>query len=355
MVYDDAVYGSVVIEEPVLLALLETAALQRLKGVLQHGISGLIGVTSPITRFEHSVGVMLLARRLGAVVEEQIAALLHDVSHTAFSHVIDYVFDGHDSQSYHDEKKEAYVAGTDVPAALARFGYDWQDFLHEENFPLLEQPAPRLCADRLDYFLRDSRPLGLATDAGIALALAHLTVADGRIAVDNLQAAQWLGYAFMAADDASWANFREVGLYELAARAIKIGFRVGAIDKTDLWRTDAPVWARLKAHPDRELQAAMRLVVPKTRFAWDADRPTFVISTKLRAIDPDVMVGGALRPLSELDPEFGRARRDYLARKGGDWPIRVIPAAPDADREPGKPGKRPSPFPPTPRSIDRRS
>jgi HD superfamily phosphohydrolase len=34
---------------------------------------------------------MLLVRRLGASLEEQIAALLHDVSHTAFSHVIDSV------------------------------------------------------------------------------------------------------------------------------------------------------------------------------------------------------------------------------------------------------------------------
>ena len=36
---------------------------------------------------------MLLIKKLGGSVEEQIAGLLHDVSHTAFSHVIDYVFD----------------------------------------------------------------------------------------------------------------------------------------------------------------------------------------------------------------------------------------------------------------------
>lgn len=40
---------------------------------------------------------MLLNRQLDASMEEQIVALLHDVSHTAFSHVIDYVFDDHDN------------------------------------------------------------------------------------------------------------------------------------------------------------------------------------------------------------------------------------------------------------------
>lgn len=325
MQYQDAVYGAVEIEEPVLLDVMASAAMQRLRGVLQHGISGLIGVTSPVTRFEHSVGAMLLVRRLDGSVEEQLAALLHDVSHTAFSHVIDYVFDNHDGQSYHDEEKEAYLAGTAVPQILARHGYDWRRFLHEENFPLLEQPSPRLCADRLDYFLRDSRELGLADGVDVAFALQHLVVAHGRIATDDLRAARWLGYTYIAADDASWANFREVGLYEATARAIKRALRVGAIDTADIWGTDEPLWAKLHASGDAELQAWLRLVSPQTRFVWDEDEPTFRVSTKLRAIDPDVVVDGQLRPLSQLDAEFGRYRREYLARKAGKWPMRVEP------------------------------
>ena len=163
MDYLDAIYGIVEINEPVLIDLMATQAMRRLHGVLQHGITALIGLTQPVTRFDHSVGVMLLVRGLGGSLEEQIAALLHDISHTAFSHVIDYVVDGHDSQSYHEEWKESHLAASDVPDVLARHGYDWRDFLHEEDYALLEQPAPRLCADRLDYFLRDSRDLGLST------------------------------------------------------------------------------------------------------------------------------------------------------------------------------------------------
>jgi len=326
MIYTDKIYGRTPLTEPVLLELMASRALRRLKGVLQHGISALIGVTSPVTRFDHSVGAMLLARRLGAGLPEQIAALLHDVSHTAFSHVIDYVFDGHDSQSYHEEEKEAYLAQTDVPAILARHGYDWRDFLHEDAYPLLEQPAPRLCADRLDYFLRDSRDLGLAAPQEIEAALARLTVAGERIAVDDLETARWLAYTFMAADDASWANFREVGLYEVTARAIRRGLAVGAIGLADIWGTDAPMWAKLNAHPDTELQSWLALVSPATGFVWDAENPTFRVSTKLRTIDPDVVGdGGELRPLSTLDPDFARARAAYLARKAGKWPMRVIP------------------------------
>ena len=92
MQYEDELYGKVEITEPLLLDLITSDAMQRTKGVSQHGITALIGVTPPFSRFVHSVGTMLLVRRLGANVNEQVAALLHDISHTAFSHVIDFVF-----------------------------------------------------------------------------------------------------------------------------------------------------------------------------------------------------------------------------------------------------------------------
>lgn len=328
MEYHDTVYGSETIGEPVLLALIDTSALRRLRGVLQHGITALIGITRPVTRFEHSVGVMLLARRLGASLPEQIAALLHDVSHTAFSHVIDYVFQGHNSQSYHDDVKEAYIATTELPELLADYGFNWREFVDEENYPLLEQPAPRLCADRLDYFLRDSLDLGLASPADVQNVLAHLVVHDGRIVADDVQVARWIAETYLAADDASWANFREVGLYELAARAIRRALEIGVIEREDLWKTDRVVWRTLHNAADPTLQRTLDLVSPETRFEWDEANPTFRVSTKLRTLDPDVLLpSGELRPLSSLDAAYADRRRQYLRRKDGKWPMRVIPPA----------------------------
>jgi HD superfamily phosphohydrolase len=324
LILKDRLYGPVEITQPVMFELLGTRAVQRLGGVLQHGVTALIGITRPTSRLEHSLGVMALVQRLGGGLEEQIAALLHDVSHTAFSHVIDYVFHSHDSQGYHEEHKETFVAGSDIPEALKRHGYDWRDYLHEESFPLLEQPAPALCADRLDYFLRDSLDLELASAMDVDQALAHLVVHTGRIVVDDLQAARWMGETFIAADQASWANFREVGLYELAAIAIRRGLEIGALTEADLWTTDRDAWGRLHASSDHELQTALRRVSPGTQFYWDADAPTFWVSTKLRTIDPLVLVDGSTRPLSEFDERFAHLRADYLHRNTGKWPMRVV-------------------------------
>ncbi|MBN1964641.1 MAG: HD domain-containing protein [Anaerolineae bacterium] len=327
MHYVDRVYGPVVLDEPVLVDLVDSRAMGRLRGVLQHGISAIVGVTAPVSRFEHSMGVMLLVRRLGADLNEQIAALLHDVSHTAFSHVVDYVFDGHDSQSYHEEIKADFLAGTDIPALLAAYDLDWHAFLDETRYPLLEQDAPALCADRLDYFLRDGVDLGVLSEAERATILAHLTVHGGRIMVDgDLDAARLLAYRYIEADRASWANYWEVGLYELTARAIQAAMQRGVLTEADLWRTDDHAWGKLQASHDPELRRWLDLVTAETQFERDEAEADFRVSTKLRTIDPDVVVAGGSLTLSALDAEFAAFRAAYLRDNGGKWPYRIVPA-----------------------------
>jgi len=324
MHYSDPVYGNIEFKEPVLLALLQVPSMQRLQGVLQAGVTALIGVRQPTTRFEHSLGVAWLVRSLGSLLEEQIAALLHDISHTAFSHVIDYVFNNHHGQSFHEEEKESFLLAGELPGVLRQFGYDWRDFLHEEGFALLEQPAPALCADRLDYFLRDSLSLNILSSQDIQELLPHLVVHDRRIAVDDLTAARRLAYAYIKADDASWSNFREVALYELTAKTIRRALEIGLLSKSDLWTTDQQVWAKLQGSEDAGLLSSLKVISPQTQFVRDELHPDFHVSTKLRTLDPDVVMGGKMVRLSELDPEYQRFRDAYLHSKSGEWPVRVI-------------------------------
>lgn len=320
----DRIYGPVDLTEPVITDLLNTQALRRLDGVLQHGVSALVGITSRTTRLEHSIGALLLVRCLGGSLCEQIAALLHDVSHTALSHVIDYVYAKHDSQSYHDEMKAWYVAQSDIPAVLARYGYDWHDVLHEEAFSLLEQPAPALCADRLDYFLRDGFDLGVLDEVEIAYILQHLTIVEGRILVDDCEAARLLAYGYLAADEASWSNFREVGLYEVTAQALRLALQRQIITNADFWGTDEALWATLQQSKDSDLHYYLSFVNSETAFVRDAEAPSFWVTTKIRTIDPDVLAQGQPVRYSRLDPAFAAYRQQYLAQKQGRWPVRVV-------------------------------
>src|SRR5205823_11476012 len=92
MRWNDRVYGDVTIDDPRLLALIACPTFQRLKGIRQAGPSAFAFPFKTVTRYEHSLGVYWLLRRLDADLREQVAGLLHDISHTAFSHAVDFVF-----------------------------------------------------------------------------------------------------------------------------------------------------------------------------------------------------------------------------------------------------------------------
>src|SRR3989344_2094676 len=148
----DKIYGKVEIKEPVLLELIGSSPLRRLKKINQHGISEIKGKI--ITRYDHSVGVMLLLKRYDASLDEQIAGLLHDVPHTAFSHIVDFAVGSHSSQTFHEKFMKRLIFQSEIPYILKKHKFDVSRVIDKSKFPLSEAPLPNLCADRIDYFLR---------------------------------------------------------------------------------------------------------------------------------------------------------------------------------------------------------
>ena len=141
--------------EPVILDLISTPSLQRLQGVDQSGYPApFFPGALKHTRFDHSLGVYFLLHRYNAPLEEQIAGLIHDVSHTAFSHCADYMQgdpNAGKTQSHQDDVFASFVRSSEIPEILARHSIDVEMILDDAQFPLKEQPLPDLCADRIDY------------------------------------------------------------------------------------------------------------------------------------------------------------------------------------------------------------
>lgn len=190
MIILDVIYGEFKVDK-VLEELILSKPVQRLKGVHQAGASYLMNEKWNVTRFDHSVGAMLLIKKLGGSVEEQIAGLLHDVSHTAFSHVIDYVFDN-ENESYHEEIFSSVVKNSEIPAILSKHGYNYEDILLDDSkWTLLEKSAPELCADRVDYTLRDMYTYGYISLEEVHSFLEDLIEVDGKMVLQNIEIAEW--------------------------------------------------------------------------------------------------------------------------------------------------------------------
>ncbi|MGB9196373.1 MAG: HD domain-containing protein [Terriglobales bacterium] len=275
----------------------------------------MLGIQPTASRFEHSFGVMCLVRSLGASVEQQAAALLHDVSHTAFSHIIDLVFTETARGSFHDDRKEAFVQGTDIPRICEGYGLDWRSLVDERRWPLLDQPAPRLCADRIDYALRDAMSLQLASLPEINDLVPHLVVVDGRIAFDDTKAATRFATLYLDCDKHYWSSPRQIKFYKLAARAVRRALSLGLLRPPDLWTTDHRLLGILRASSDPEIQENLDRIAGSTGSGMSSPMEETEIRRKSKSVDPDVMIDGEMAPLSRLDPQWSSLLKAHVDRR----------------------------------------
>ncbi len=297
MQWVDRVYGWVTIEDPRILELVACPTFDRLRRVRQAGPSAYAFPFKDVTRHEHSLGVYLLLRRLGAPWSEQVAGLLHDISHTAFSHAVDFVFDS-DEQALHEELKHLFLEREDLARALERIGLDPFDFYDDGRYPLLEQPLPRLCADRIDYFLRDSLTCGVITPAFAQRVLEDLRVVDGVIAFQSPGVAHQAVAAYEEMNRDWWASDIEAFIYNEFADVIREGFRLGALTTDDLLEDEPHVLAQLQAAGSRFIEAKLEAI-----FHFDPARvPGYQprVVPKQRWIDPPIVDAGQVRPFSEV-------------------------------------------------------
>lgn len=323
MKYKDKVYGETEIKERVLWDIMNSKALQRLKNINQYGTWVLVNPKYNTNRFEHSVGVMILLEKLGADVREQLAGLIHDVAHTAFSHVVDYVFGKAESQDYHEIHAEEYIGKTDLPGILKNHGFDWREIIDEEAFPLLEQKQPALCADRIDYFLRDGQAFGLFGKEFILKALENLNVRDDQIYYDNLDVAkEAAGLHFKMGD--FWASPMQSLLFTLLSRAIRLGLDEGIISESDLWGTDDELLEKLKSANNKDINRLLSMISPDLKIELVDKDGDYHVYTKVRYSDPLVMVDGNLKKLSEIDSDFKKRAEDFIAEKKPGYKIKIL-------------------------------
>jgi hypothetical protein len=251
---------------------------------------------------------MYVLESLGAGLEEKVAGLLHDIPHTAFSHTVDLLYPN-EHHNYHEAFHADRALGSEIPAILRRHGIPLQAAVEPERYPLLEQPLPGLCADRIDYSLRDIVGSGLATGDEAAAFLRHLVPASGEIAVDAAELALWFARLFSQANTTLWAGPQQAGAYWALAGAIRRAMEVGTFTHDDLFLTDDQAMSRLAESDDHILSAYLALLAPSTIFHCTCEGgPYFEARMKWRAVDPLVLEAGWQQPrcLSSLSEEYRR-------------------------------------------------
>ncbi|GAA0100969.1 HD domain-containing protein [Paraclostridium bifermentans] len=296
----DYIYGEFELED-VLIELINCDAVQRLKYIHQVGATYLIKEELNVNRLEHSIGVMLLIRMLGGSLKEQIAGLLHDISHTAFSHVIDFVFDNSD-EDYHELIFDEVVINSKIPCILNKYGYDFKEILeNEEQWTILEKKAPRLCADRVDYTLRDMYKYGFTNKSEINEFLKNIQVVNGEIVTNDIESARWFLELYYTEVIDFFMNPINGYSYDKLSSAIKIAIDENELNLKDILKTDNEVIDILNRSENNKIKSLMKSLNKNVKLRINEDKYDIFIKGKTRLIDPGVGIRGKVYSLSELD------------------------------------------------------
>jgi len=305
----DKVYGELTITEPILLELLESSELERLKKISQYGVPDKYCHKKNFNRYEHSVGVMLLLRILGASVQEQVAGLLHDVSHSSFSHVVDWVFgEGvNGKENFQDNFHDEYIKKTTIPKILKKHGLSIADVVNNPSHTLLESDLPDICADRVDYTLRET-----STDkSGINIQkiIDSLKAFDNRIIFTSPEEAKTFAIQYLYLQKTNWGSLEARMDFALLGDALKSALNLEIIHKDDLWEKDEEELLEiLETSEDSKIQFCLKELASKKPKVAEKRYS----NKKVRFVDPLIVRGGKLCRLSELDHDFAVAMKKSI-------------------------------------------
>lgn len=301
-------YGSFVITEPVLLDLLSSHAVQRLKKINQYGADFFVGSKKRFTRYDHSIGVLCLLRKVNAPLLEQIAGLLHDVSHTVFSHTGEVVYNHHSQTgSYQDDIHEWFLQKTDIPDILNNYNIAVADILHKNAaFKALERDLPELCADRLDYNMFGAVIDGLLTPEDIADIIAHLHFAHDRWYFTDVALAKKLAYIPLHLTEFHFGSAFDLLINRYMGDLLKYGLSLGLLTDRDIhFSCDEDVWHILSNATDATIQMLLDRLKNLSHITLGNEEHYDVwLPSKSRGIDPWIFLDNTFVRLSDLDSLF---------------------------------------------------
>ncbi|WP_100400439.1 HD domain-containing protein [Bacillus sp. FJAT-44742] len=175
-VFKDPVHRYIHVRDELIWELVGTKEFQRLRRVRQLGTTYLTFHGAEHTRFNHSLGVYEIMRRIIEGFEgrphwdEQerllclCAALLHDIGHGPFSHSFEKVF----HTDHETWTRKIIVGDTEVNQVLKRMGDHFPQQVAdviEKTYPnklVVSMISSQIDADRMDYLQRDAFYTGVS-------------------------------------------------------------------------------------------------------------------------------------------------------------------------------------------------
>jgi len=314
MKINDRIYGEIDIKDELIIDLINTSLFQRLNNISQDGAAHFIQPVRNVTRYEHSIGVWYLSKLFHRSIEEQIACLLHDLSHAAFSHVVDFVFKDKNHE-YADGKLNQMILQSDIPQIIKDHGYSIEKVLDKTQFPLLDNNLPDISFDRMDYFMRDGYALEFLPIEIVNLFLKYIKEENEVLYFVDTRVASTFAILFVNFSRLIWLDPTSHGSYFLLAEAIKIALDENELSESDLFTDDNIVLMKLKNSKNRRIQDLLSRLQPGKEFEYaDEINAEFFGPNKPRFVNPLVKTDKGMERISKLVPSLDNYFQEFVAK-----------------------------------------
>lgn len=315
---EPSIFGDTVIDDQVIADLLDAPVMQRLKHIDQSGTPRYFTQHIPsFSRYDHSVGVFVLLKRVGAPLNEQIAGLLHDASHTVFSHSGDWAMDmGDDKDSYQDDIHGWYLHEMKVDEIVKPYNISLKEILHKGGgYSALEQDLPDMCADRIEYNLHTALIFGQLSKAEVMKIVNDLQFKNGKWYFSNPALAKKFADLSIYFTRYFWGVPNNQALNHWSGLMLKRAFEIGLCSPQEFhFGKDQEIMEKLKASDDPIIKDLVQKCFNyQDHYEVVANGPhEMETKPKFRGIDPLVMVKGKLVRLTSIDKDF---KHDYTKVK----------------------------------------
>ena len=271
------------------------------------------------TRFEHSLGAALIVWRFTADAAGSVSALLHDIATPPFAHVVDFLRGDYLDQTATEAGTGEFIrCSEEIGAILSALGLTAEDVEDYHRYPVADNDAPRLSADRLEYTVGNAFNFSLASAEELAALFADISRDVNEYGEEEL--------CFRTPEKA--ARFADIALccsriyvcdadrcaMQLLSELLGDALSAGVLKEADLKGTEEALLEKLCAEAlfaarwraFRALSRTERAEREDGREGWR------LIRAKKRWIDPFVSGRGRV---SELFEERGAAMAAFLAEK----------------------------------------
>jgi len=336
-------YGAFFEDTPVLIDLIYCEAMIRLLDIYQNGPSHFAkkdviygGVneddreTFRYTRFDHSICVWALAKLKGRPLEEQIAALLHDISHTVLSHVACFLYSNNQrtDKSWQDNTLKEFLIKHGIAGILSQYNIALKD--------VLEKPY----LDRIDYTLIGAWLAGDIEEDEMIKIVNDLEYNRNKKMwfFKSKDCARRLVNVFLAQARKNNCAVWNTVVYTYTKLALERAFKIPlktpknitlTKDAFEYGLTDEEVWTLLNKSDDKIIQKCMDIVINHERYleaaspTRDDDQKRFtIVAPKFRELNPLVCTGrGKFEPILNLDYDLRKKYKATQKEVETGWPL----------------------------------